>query len=57
MEHPAVAVLIENDRHHPLFAASTDVLNNGETGIFEAGESAVFTRRRSRTRSRPAAST
>ena len=43
MEHPAAALLIENDRHHPLFAASTDVLNNGETGTFEAGESAIFT--------------
>jgi len=43
MEHPAVAVLIENDRHHPLFAASTDVINNGDTGVYQAGESAVFT--------------
>ena len=43
MEHPAVAVVIENDRHHPLFAASTDVLNNGETGVFDSGESAIFT--------------
>jgi ABC-type polysaccharide/polyol phosphate transport system ATPase subunit len=43
MEHPAAAVLIENDRGHPLFAASTDVLNNGETGTFAAGESAIFT--------------
>jgi ABC-type polysaccharide/polyol phosphate transport system ATPase subunit len=43
MEHPAVAVVIENDRHHPLFAASTDVINRGDTGIFEAGESATFT--------------
>jgi hypothetical protein len=43
MEHPAIAVLIENDRHHPLFAASTDVLNRGDTGIFAAGESAIFT--------------
>jgi ABC-type polysaccharide/polyol phosphate transport system ATPase subunit len=43
VEHPAVAVLIENDSHHPLFAASTDVLNNGETGVFEAGSSGLFT--------------
>jgi hypothetical protein len=43
MEHPAVAVLFENDRHHPLFAASTDTLRNGDTGLFAAGESAVFT--------------
>ena len=43
IEHPAVALLIENDRHHPLFAVSTDVINGGETGIFAAGESAVFT--------------
>jgi ABC-type Fe3+/spermidine/putrescine transport system ATPase subunit len=43
MEHPACAVVIENDRHHPVFAASTDVLNGGDTGVFEAGESAVFT--------------
>ena len=43
MEHPAVAVVIENDRHHPLFAASTDVINRGDTGVFEAGESAIFT--------------
>jgi ABC-type polysaccharide/polyol phosphate transport system ATPase subunit len=42
MEHPAVAALFENDRHHPLFAASTDVLNNGETGMYRAGEVAVF---------------
>jgi ABC-type polysaccharide/polyol phosphate transport system ATPase subunit len=43
MEHPAVAVLVENDRHHPVFAASTDVLNKGETGTFAAGETAIFT--------------
>jgi ABC-type polysaccharide/polyol phosphate transport system ATPase subunit len=43
MEHPAVAVLFENDRHHPLFAASTDTINRGDTGVFEAGETAVFT--------------
>jgi ABC-type polysaccharide/polyol phosphate transport system ATPase subunit len=43
MEHPAVAVVIENDRHHPLFAASTDVINRGDTGVFEPGESAIFT--------------
>ena len=43
MEHPAAALLIENDRRHPLFAASTDVLNHGETGTFEAGETAIFT--------------
>jgi len=43
VEHPAVAVLIENDSHHPLFAASTDVINNGETGVFEAGSSGLFT--------------
>ena len=42
MEHPAVAVVIENDRHHPLFAASTDVLNGGDTGVFDSGESAIF---------------
>jgi ABC-type polysaccharide/polyol phosphate transport system ATPase subunit len=43
MEHPAVAVLFENDRHHPLFAASTDTLRGGESGVFEAGETATFT--------------
>jgi ABC-type polysaccharide/polyol phosphate transport system ATPase subunit len=43
MEHPAVAVVIENDRHNPLFAASTDVINRGDTGVFDAGESAIFT--------------
>ncbi|MEA2478136.1 MAG: type transport system ATP-binding protein [Thermoleophilaceae bacterium] len=42
MDNPAVAVLFENDRHHPLFAASTDVLNRGDTGSYAAGESAVF---------------
>jgi ABC-type polysaccharide/polyol phosphate transport system ATPase subunit len=42
MQHPAVAVLFENDRHHPLFAASTDTFNHGDTGVFEAGDSAVF---------------
>ena len=43
MEHPAVAMVIENDRHHPLFAASTDTLRGGDTGVFEPGDSAVFT--------------
>jgi ABC-type polysaccharide/polyol phosphate transport system ATPase subunit len=43
MEHPAVAVLFENDRHHPLFATSTDTIRNGETGSYAAGESAIFT--------------
>jgi ABC-2 type transport system ATP-binding protein len=43
MEHPAVAVVVENDRHHPLFAASTDEINRGDTGVFDAGESAIFT--------------
>jgi ABC-type polysaccharide/polyol phosphate transport system ATPase subunit len=43
MEHPAVAMLIENDRHHPLFATSTDSINNGDTGVYEAGETAIFT--------------
>jgi ABC-type polysaccharide/polyol phosphate transport system ATPase subunit len=43
MEHPAVAFLVENDSHHPLFVASTDVLNNGETGIFDAGSAGIFT--------------
>jgi energy-coupling factor transporter ATP-binding protein EcfA2 len=42
VEHPAVAVLFENDRHHPVFVASTDVINRGDTGIFEAGETAAF---------------
>jgi ABC-type polysaccharide/polyol phosphate transport system ATPase subunit len=42
MQHPAVAVLFENDRHHPLFAASTDTFNHGDTGLFEAGDSAIF---------------
>jgi ABC-type multidrug transport system ATPase subunit len=43
IEHPAVAILVENDRHHPLFATSTDVLRGGETGVFEAGETGLFT--------------
>ena len=37
---PALAVLFENDRHHPVFVTSTDRM--GTTGHFEAGESAVF---------------
>jgi ABC-type polysaccharide/polyol phosphate transport system ATPase subunit len=40
-EHPGVAVLFENDRHHPLFATSTDTLG-GETGRYRSGEEAVF---------------
>jgi energy-coupling factor transporter ATP-binding protein EcfA2 len=43
MEHPAVAVLFENDRHHPVFATSTDTIRGGETGHYAAGESAIFT--------------
>jgi Wzt C-terminal domain len=37
---PAIAVLFENDQHHPVFVTSTDRL--GTTGTFEAGDSVVF---------------
>jgi ABC-type polysaccharide/polyol phosphate transport system ATPase subunit len=40
-EHPAFAVVFENDRGHPLFATSTDP-TTFETGVFEAGDEAVF---------------
>jgi ABC-type polysaccharide/polyol phosphate transport system ATPase subunit len=39
--HPAMAVVFENDRHHPLFATSTDWVDQ-ETGEFEPGDEAEF---------------
>jgi ABC-type polysaccharide/polyol phosphate transport system ATPase subunit len=41
--NPAFAVVIENDARLPLFATSTDPVQNGMTGHFEAGAEAVFT--------------
>jgi ABC-type polysaccharide/polyol phosphate transport system ATPase subunit len=40
-ENPGCAVLFENERHHPLFASSTDPIAD-ETGSYPAGEEAVF---------------
>ena len=37
VEHPAVAVLIENDRKHPLFATSSEEVAE-DAGVFEPGE-------------------
>jgi ABC-type polysaccharide/polyol phosphate transport system ATPase subunit len=41
VEHPAIAVLLENDRRHPLFATSTEWIEE-ETGSFAAGDELVF---------------
>jgi ABC-type polysaccharide/polyol phosphate transport system ATPase subunit len=40
-ENPAIAVLFEDDQHHPLFASSTDWLHDHEP-TFQAGEEVVF---------------
>jgi ABC-type polysaccharide/polyol phosphate transport system ATPase subunit len=42
VEHPALAVLLENDRHLPLFATSTEWIEE-RTGAFCAGDEVVFT--------------
>ena len=42
VEHPALAVLLENDRHLPLFATSTEWIEE-RTGVFCAGDEVVFT--------------
>jgi ABC-type polysaccharide/polyol phosphate transport system ATPase subunit len=41
-DNPAVAVVFENEQHHPLVAASTDQ-GNALTGHFAAGDEVVFT--------------
>jgi ABC-type polysaccharide/polyol phosphate transport system ATPase subunit len=41
VEHPAVAVLFEDDMRHPLFATTSERVNP-EAGVFRAGEEAVF---------------
>jgi ABC-type polysaccharide/polyol phosphate transport system ATPase subunit len=40
-DNPGCAVLFENERHHPLFAASTDRIAD-QTGSFRPGDEAVF---------------
>jgi ABC-type polysaccharide/polyol phosphate transport system ATPase subunit len=42
VQHPAIAVLLENDRHHPVFATSTEWIEE-RTGSFAAGDEVVFT--------------
>jgi ABC-type polysaccharide/polyol phosphate transport system ATPase subunit len=41
VHNPAVAVVLENEHHQPLFVTSTDWVENG-TGHFGAGEEAIF---------------
>jgi ABC-type polysaccharide/polyol phosphate transport system ATPase subunit len=41
VEGPSVAVLIENEQHHPLFATSNDDAHV-ETGLNRAGDEAIF---------------
>jgi ABC-type polysaccharide/polyol phosphate transport system ATPase subunit len=43
-ENPAVAVLFENDQHHPLFASSTDIVadRTGKTGRYGPGDEVLF---------------
>ncbi len=41
VEHPAIAVLLENDRHYPLFATSSESIEE-RTGDFAAGEEVTF---------------
>jgi ABC-type polysaccharide/polyol phosphate transport system ATPase subunit len=41
VEHPAIAVLLENDQHHPLFATSSEWIEE-RTGSFAAGEEVTF---------------
>ncbi|MEA2397146.1 MAG: type transport system ATP-binding protein [Thermoleophilaceae bacterium] len=42
VDNPAMAVLFENDRHHPLFATSTDWVDS-RTGHYGPGDEATFT--------------
>ena len=42
VEHPAIAVVFENERHQPLMATSTDWADTG-TGMFGPGDEAEFT--------------
>ncbi|HEX8075374.1 MAG TPA: ABC transporter ATP-binding protein [Thermoleophilaceae bacterium] len=41
VQHPAIAVVLENDRHLPLFATSTDWVETS-TGQFQPGDEATF---------------
>jgi ABC-type polysaccharide/polyol phosphate transport system ATPase subunit len=41
VEHPAIAVMLENDQHHPLFATSSEWIEE-RTGNFAAGEEVTF---------------
>ena len=40
-DNPAIALVLENDRHHPLFATSTDWVR-ATTGTYAPGDEAVF---------------
>jgi ABC-type polysaccharide/polyol phosphate transport system ATPase subunit len=40
--HPAIAVVLENEAHLPLFATSTDAVTH-RTGVYEPGDEVVFT--------------
>jgi energy-coupling factor transporter ATP-binding protein EcfA2 len=42
VEHPAVAVVLENEQHHPLFATSSE-REQELTGVYEPGDEATFT--------------